>query len=80
MPTNCVVGGCSRNGRDKTASFFSFPNIKNDKARRNAWCQFVKATRKDSFDLPGKHGRHSVTLWELHNTTKPGVLKPPNTQ
>ncbi len=65
MPTNCVVGGCSRTSKDKSASFYGFPSKSNDASRRNKWVQFVRSTRKD-FTGPGSSHNMRIKVCDAH--------------
>ena len=65
MPTNCVVGGCSRTSDDKSASFYGFPSKTKHASRRNKWIQFVRSTRKD-FTGPGTSHNNNVKICDAH--------------
>ena len=58
MPNRCIVGGCSRTSKDKSASFHQFPKKEN---QRHKWIQFVRLTRTD-FTGPGLSHTHRSSL------------------
>ena len=65
MPTNCVVGGCTRTSDDKSASFYGFPSKAKHSTRRNKWIQFVRGTRKD-FTGPGASHNNNIKICDAH--------------